>query len=254
MKKKIGVIIAARMGSSRFRGKTLGDLNGKPMLGQLIERVKRSKYGENITVATTNLDSDDEIESYCRELNCDVYRGEVDDVLGRLCGAAEHSGLDVIVEILGDNPLVHSDIIDAVVKLFLSGEYEYVSNLTPEYPKADKLLAQFPIGVRVQVFGLETLLKCENMAFQDKHREHSTSLIAERPELFKTGFVTADGIFEKCEKPEWTFAVNVPKNLELMNQIHSSLFTINKNFNLRDVIDLISRNPKMLKFMGNNAK
>jgi len=254
MKQNIGVIIAARMGSSRFKGKTLSNLYGKPMLGQLIERIRKSKYAQNITVATTYLDIDDEIEKYCGKLNCDVYRGEVDDVLRRLCGAAKHSGYDIVIEILGDNPLVHSDIIDTVVDLFLMGEYDYVSNLTPEYPKADNLLAQFPIGVRVQVFGLETLLKCEKMAFKDKHREHSTSLIAENPELFKTGFVTADGVFDSCEKPEWTFAVNVPKNLELINQIYASLYHVDENFKLKDVIELLSKNSEILKFMGNDAK
>ena len=42
--KDISVIIAARMGSSRFKGKTLSNLYGKPLLYRLIERVKYSQY------------------------------------------------------------------------------------------------------------------------------------------------------------------------------------------------------------------
>ena len=43
IKNKVTVIIAARMGSSRFKGKTMSDLYGKPLIYRLIERVKFSK-------------------------------------------------------------------------------------------------------------------------------------------------------------------------------------------------------------------
>ena len=44
MKEKVGIIIEARMGSTRLASKTLKLLHGKPMLEMLVERLKRVNY------------------------------------------------------------------------------------------------------------------------------------------------------------------------------------------------------------------
>ena len=90
--KDISVIIAARMGSSRFKGKTLSNLHGKPLLYRLIERVKYSQYIDDIILATTNNPEDDLLEDFCLKNSISCYRGSADDVLLRLKEAAVKSG------------------------------------------------------------------------------------------------------------------------------------------------------------------
>jgi len=50
---RVVVIIQARMGSTRLPGKVLKDINGKPMLWHVIDRVMKSKKTDLIVVATT---------------------------------------------------------------------------------------------------------------------------------------------------------------------------------------------------------
>jgi spore coat polysaccharide biosynthesis protein SpsF len=50
---KIGVIIQARMGSTRLSGKVMKELKGKTVLSHVIERVNQSKMIDDIIIATT---------------------------------------------------------------------------------------------------------------------------------------------------------------------------------------------------------
>ena len=60
---------------------------------------------------------------------------------------------------MGDNPFVHSALVDKAMKLFLDKEYDYVATITNEYGTLNPELKRFPIGIRVQVFSLEILIE-----------------------------------------------------------------------------------------------
>ena len=246
----VQALIAARMGSSRFPGKSLADLHGKAMLERMIERIRVSSRIEGVVLATTDLPEDDPLQQWAESLGVGCYRGSAEDVLGRLRGAAEAYEMQTVVEMLGDNPLVHVDLIDAAVDHYMDGEYDYVATLTDEYPKAEATLRRFPIGVRVQVFSAEALQRCEEMAKNPDNREHATSFIAEHPEVFKTGFVEANGAFSSLNRPELTFAVNYRENLDLIRAIFSHCYDDASNFDLSSAIEAYDNNPDMQRLMG----
>ncbi len=247
--KKVSVLIAARMGSSRFPGKTLSDLHGKPMLYRLIERVKKSDIINDVVVATTKKKEDNKLESWCNENGIKIYRGSSNDVLERLKDAAIYYKMQTIVEILGDNPLVHANLIDSCLELFKNG-YDYVATVTNEYPNAEQSLMKFPIGVRVQVMSLATLLRCEQLTKLSHHREHATSFIAENPKLFKTGFLEAKGFHRQSNRPELTFAVNEKKNLELIRKIYEIYYEDNDDFSVNDAVKACESISNFKALMG----
>jgi spore coat polysaccharide biosynthesis protein SpsF len=250
-RRHVTALIAARMGSSRFEAKTLADLHGLPMLNRQIERIRKSDYIDSVVVATTDLPADQQIEDWCKLNDVGCYRGSAKDVLGRLACAARTFNMTNIVEVLGDNPLVHADMIDAAVKLYFEKNVDYVATLTNEYPKAAEGLKKFPIGIRVQVFSITTLVRCSELAKHDCHREHATSYIAENPNLFSTVFVEAVEHFSTCNRPELTFAVNLPKNLELIRFIYKKSYDNNNNFTVQDAIRLFDSTPALKLLMGN---
>ena len=59
---RITGLIAARMGSSRFKGKTLADLGDTPMIEFMIKRVLLSKYVDDIVIATGKGQENDILE------------------------------------------------------------------------------------------------------------------------------------------------------------------------------------------------
>ncbi len=246
MKKKFTAIIAARMGSSRFKGKTLSDLYGLPMIERLLERINFSNKIDEIILATTINSEDDNLEKWCEEVNINCFRGSSEDVLGRIKNAATEYNAEIIVEILGDNPLIHSDLIDACIEKYKNEGGDYVATLTNEYPKADIKMKKFPIGVRVQIFSINTLIKCEKLAQTDNFREHATSFIAHNPDIFSSSFLEADNNFITLNRPELTFAVNHRENLEFINFIYNKCYDNNNNFSISDAIKIYDNN-KVLK-------
>lgn len=246
---KIIALIAARMGSSRFPKKTLAKLHGKPMLERMVERVRFSKNIDQIVIATTDLPEDDILESWAIDMDLGCFRGFSEDVLGRLKHAAEKYSAEVIVEMLGDNPLVHSSLIDKALNEYFKGEVDYVATVTNEYPEADKQLKRFSIGVRVQIFSYDTLALCEKLSKEKSHREHATSFIAENPEIFKTRFIEAKDEFSLLNRPELTFAVNYIENLYLIRKLFDSCYMENNNFTIDQAIHVYDCNTNLKKLM-----
>ncbi len=247
---KVTALIAARMGSSRFPGKSLADLHGKPMLERMIERIRRARGIAGIVLATTDLPEDDSLAGWAEMQGIGCFRGSADDVLGRLHAAAEAFSMDVIVEMLGDNPLVHSVLIEAALGRYAVGDVDYVATVTNEYPKAPSELPRFPIGVRVQVFGIGTIRRCAELAAAPENREHATSFIASHPEIFRTAFVAAEGPFAATHRPDVTFAVNYPRNLELIRAVFDRCYAADVDFPVSKALATFDADPTLFALMG----
>ncbi|MEQ8667405.1 MAG: NTP transferase domain-containing protein [Rhodospirillales bacterium] len=250
----VTALIAARMGSSRFAGKSLADLHGKPMLSRMVERVRRAARVEGVVLATTILPEDDALQDWADAEGVQCFRGSADDVLGRLRAAAERFEMDTIVEMLGDNPLVHASMIDAALDLYEDANPDYVATVTNEYPLAAAELKRFPIGVRVQVFSIETLRRCEERAKTAENREHATSFIASHPEMFETTYVEASGPFAVLNRPELTFAVNFPENLDLIRGVFAECYASGRDFGIEQAIEAVDNDPALMALMGEHGR
>jgi spore coat polysaccharide biosynthesis protein SpsF len=247
---KTTALLAVRTGSSRLPAKALMPILGKPMLERMLERVARAKAIDEIVIATTELAEDDRVEALATRLGARCYRGSVDDVLGRMAGAVEASGADRVVELLGDNPLVHADIIDEVAAFFDAGDYDYAVNVTHEQPNAPPNAARFPIGVRVEVYKPEVIIRCAGETNDPRNREHSTSYIGEHPELFKLGYFEARGPWAALDQPAYTFAVNYQQNFDLVEQVFVGCYPQDENFSLPSVMALLEAKPELINLMG----
>jgi spore coat polysaccharide biosynthesis protein SpsF len=104
--RRVVATISARMGSTRLPGKVLMPLFGEPVLARIVERVSRSKYFDDIVIATSTNSGDDAIEAFCKERGYRCYRGSEDDVLARVYEASISCDADIVYRGMGDSPLV----------------------------------------------------------------------------------------------------------------------------------------------------
>lgn len=124
--KVIGVI-PARYKSSRFLGKSLADICGKPMIWWVYQQCKKVDDFAEIYVAT----DDDKIFLNCRELGINVVMTSAFHQTGtdRVCEVAEKIEADLFVNIQGDEPLLEPDTIQAAIKPFYHSSNLQVTNL-----------------------------------------------------------------------------------------------------------------------------
>ena len=71
--RKVGIILQARMGSSRLPGKVLKLLAGKPMIQWIIERLRLCQRAHALILATSNLPSDQPLVDLAQKLGVCVF-------------------------------------------------------------------------------------------------------------------------------------------------------------------------------------
>lgn len=111
---KTVAIIPARMGSSRFPGKPLVDILGKPMIEHVWRRVSMCKILDEVWVATP----DKEIFDVVEKLSGKAIMTRSDHVMAmdRLAEANETIQADLVVNVQGDEPLIFPEMIEAITK------------------------------------------------------------------------------------------------------------------------------------------
>jgi 3-deoxy-manno-octulosonate cytidylyltransferase (CMP-KDO synthetase) len=110
-------VIPARLGSERFPKKILADINGKPMVAHVAERVKKSKLLEKVVIA---IDAE-ETKQALSDFDFDLVMTSKDHSSGtdRVAQVAkEIDSAEIIINIQGDEPLLDPSVIDGLIQLF----------------------------------------------------------------------------------------------------------------------------------------
>ena len=94
---RIVAIVQARMGSSRLPGKMLKKIVGKTVIEILLTRLKKSKFINEIIVATSVKCENDPLVNEVERLGFNCFRGSELDVLDRFYHTSIQENADVIV-------------------------------------------------------------------------------------------------------------------------------------------------------------
>ena len=224
-------ILQARVSSSRLPGKVLLPILGQPMLALQIERLRRCGKIDHLVVATSDCPSDDPLAALCADLGLPVYRGALEDVLSRFAGAAKPYVPDIVVRLTGDCPLADPPLIDEIIRHFLTGDFDYLSNCAP---------ATYPDGLDVEVFSYRALLKASAEAVLPSHREHVTPFIRKQSELFRIGNHTAD-----IDRSHMRWTVDEPEDFEFVKAVYERLYPHKPDFGTADILALLQSCPEL---------
>src|SRR5712672_233505 len=116
---KILGIIPARFASTRFPGKPLALIAGKPLIQHVVEQCQRAKSLSEIIVATDDTRIWEVAHNFCR---VEMTRPEHPSGSDRIAEVAERCGGDAVMNIQGDEPLIDPAVIDAVAGALATSE------------------------------------------------------------------------------------------------------------------------------------
>ncbi len=216
-RRRIGIILQARMGSTRLTGKVLKLLAGKPMIQWIIERLQACKNADVFVLATSVLEENQPLVDLARKLGVSTFRGSESDVLDRYykCALAYH--LDHVVRATGDNPFVDPEECDRLIEFYFGRQLDYaVASTSPMYG--------YPIGMGVEVFSFEALERSWQEGHAPHHREHVNEYILENPFKFKQDEMLAP--WKKCE-PGLSLTVDTPEQFEFAEEVYSDYLSQN---------------------------
>ncbi len=234
-KGKIVSTIEARYASSRLPGKTLLKICGKPTLELIIERLKKSKYIDEIVVATTINPDCQAIEDLTKKLGVGCFRGSEEDVLDRVLKAAKQYKADIIVELTGDETLIDPKVVDESIEYYLNNKFDYVSN---------ERVRRYPRGLDTKIFSTNVLEEVSRLTNDAADHEHVSLYIYEHPERYSLGSVEAP---EELNHPDWRWTLDTKEDFEFLKSIYEALYPVKKDFDSYDVLNLLKKKPHLLE-------
>lgn len=220
------------MGSTRLPGKTLAHLCGKPLLQLLIDRVRASELVKDVIIATTTNPQDDILAEFAEKQGLKCYRGSEADVLDRTYQTARCYGVDPVVRVTPDCPLLDPSVLDRVILRFLQGGVDYVSNTNPP---------TYPDGMDTEVFSFGALQRAWQEATLASEREHVTPYIWKNTRLFTVANVTCE-----TDLSHVRLTVDYPEDLDFLRAVLKHLPHLDPPPALQDILRVLGTYPELL--------
>jgi len=229
----IRLIIQARMNSTRLPGKIAAPVEGVPLLGRVVERLRAVEDHLDrpfeVVVATSTARADDETQRLCEAIAVPCIRGPEDDVLARyLAATADLDDGDTALRATADNCLYCPRRASRIVQVHLDREADYTSieNLSYVVP---------------EVIRVGALRSMEQRADTPYCREHVTPYF--RNEANSYHIVKLPQTWQGL-RPEIRLTVDTPAELQRTRWIYASLNRNLSLFSLEEVYELCDRHPE----------
>lgn len=160
---KTVLIIQARIGSSRLRGKILKPLAGLDDLTYVVQRCLQIQPVAAVIVATSVKSQDDQVKAWCDEHQVACFRGSETDVLDRYVRAAEPYRPDYVIRVTADCPFVDYELANAMIGAMADKQVD-LFDIEPGIPR----------GLPVEIVSWPALLYMHQHGHENRHREHVT--------------------------------------------------------------------------------
>jgi spore coat polysaccharide biosynthesis protein SpsF len=220
------------MSSSRCPGKVMAIVNGRPLIEWQIRRIERAKFVNRIVVATSVESSDDILAEYLMQIGVEVYRGDLENVMGRFIGVITEFVPDTVIRLTGDCPLTMPNLIDEMASNFDSNQYDYMSNA---------IEPTFPDGLDIEIFKASALNRLSKFELSSEEKEHVTLGFLTRKQEFAVG--SYKGRMDYSHE-RWT--VDYPEDLEFMRKIYSKFVGRETQFTMDEIILVLKSDPAIV--------
>ena len=235
MRKRVVLIIQCRIGSTRLPGKSVMDLAGEPMLGRIIERIRRCINIDEVVLAIPDTKEDLILKDIGIRYGVNVFRGNENDLVDRYYQAAINYNAEIVVRFPADNAVPEPSEIDRIINHHLSlSTRGFSSNL------AEINGSGYPDGIGAEVFDFSLLAEVWHQNTNLNQREH-VHLNFFNYELNEAVDLKWCPIYTlNCpsafKRPDLVLDVNTIEQYQFMRQLYEYLYPKNPNFNIVDII------------------
>lgn len=230
----VWIVVSARMASSRYPGKAVVPLAGRPLLAVLLERMAAVRKVAGVVLATSRMPDNDPLVELAENAGFPVFRGDEEDVLRRYLDCARERGAEHVVRVTGDNPLTDIETVERLVDLHLEQEADYT------YVPGDALL----MGILPEVIKTSALQRSWERGDARHRSELMTLYVKEHPQEFR---IALGALPHGLYRPEYRLTVDEAEDVALMQAVFARLAAPGKLVTTREAIALLDREPALLK-------
>ena len=234
-------VCQARLGSTRFPGKVLEPLDGRPLLAGVLERVSRAEGLDGLVLATSKSPTDDPLAAWCAAEGVACFRGSEADVLGRFVAAGRSAAAAGVVRINCDNPLIDPRYIDELLRRDRGG-VDYLSyRLSDGRPVMKAAVSFFAEWVSMDALG-----RAAATIHDPFLREHVTLGIYQDPDAFEVRFLQVPAF---SDDPDFRFTVDHPEDLRLLEELAEAAGVPFSELTAERAVETVRADPMWLERM-----
>lgn len=226
---RTAAVIQVRVGSTRFPGKALTPLAGKPLTAHILDRVKTVSELDAIILAFPDQPADRVFFDLAAAHGVEAFAGPLTDVLARFQLAVAGKGYDQVVRICADNPLIGAEFIPEALARHRAANADWTA------PRG------LPLGAGFEVIRAAALAIADREATAPHQREHVTPFFYEQPERFT--LLRPD---PPHPYPSLRLTVDTIEDFRLQEKIFGALYRPGKYITVDEVVALLERHPEWL--------
>lgn len=204
------IFIQARMSSSRFPGKILAPLHGKPILKHVIDRAKQVENAEKVIVLTSPEESDNPVVAYLEHINCFYFRGDLSNVFERFQSALKVFPCDYFVRVSADSPFIDSKLIEFMINKIKKNDNDIISNVVKR---------TFPKGQSIEIAKSKTFLSVDRSLLTSEEFEHVFPYFYRNQSCYKI-----DSVENTRDESHLNYCVDTLQDLQRLSDINEKQY------------------------------
>lgn len=258
---KIAVVVACRMKSSRLLKKAILPISGVASVARCLAQCVAVSGVDDVVLATSTLPEDDVLEKYTLGDQVHLWRGDPDDVIDRYLGACDHYGIDVVVRVTADCPLVVPDILEYLLNSHFSSGADYTC------------ATDCAVGSSGEIINASALRHVKACLGEARYSEYMTWYFQNNKDVFKVNMVDLPGeylrgyrmtldypedlkmferFFDVCEKTGGKGEAKRASQIFEILDAHPEITSINSHLTLKyrtdqTLIDLLNEKTRIIK-------
>lgn len=223
-----GIIVVCRLNSKRLPRKALVELNGVPAIERCLINTLASKRSVMTILATSTHQEDEELKNHTLNGRIKFFRGSENDPAARMLEAAELNGIDFIVRVTGDSPLISYELIDYLLESHIraGADFSYFKDT--------------PLGIKPEIINRQTINRLKSMIDTDGYSEYLTLYFKNNPELFQLNEVTPP---DEYRFPQYRLNLDYPEDYRVLKMIFEGLNVGREPLSFSRVRNFLENNP-----------
>lgn len=248
MKNLLGILIQARLGSTRLPGKMQLPFFQERTIPQIIiERLKQAVPEVPIVLCTTIAPEDDALVDLADKCDVACFRGSENDVLTRFIEASEAHGFENIIRVCADNPFLSPLHITMLIDEFNAEPSDYLSfafrDGTP--------IMKGHIGLFAEIMHVDFLKRIATLTSDPLYREHVTNFVYTNREKFRARFLPVPEPF--YDRKDIRLTIDTLADFKYVQELFKKAFkdsdSLHSDLNLNNLFALIQASPEVLQRM-----
>jgi spore coat polysaccharide biosynthesis protein SpsF len=245
---KVGIVIQARKGSTRLPGKVVMPFyNDDSILSIIVHRILEIYPKEQVILATTESEVDDEVASVGNDLGVHVYRGSEEDVLDRFVQVINKYELSGVVRVCADNPFLDVSSFAQFIEWNEESQADYTSyGIADGHPTI-----KTHFGLWAEYVSASALVKASEMTEEKLYIEHVTNFIYGNPDVFEVEIKSLPHNWSK--EKNIRFTLDSKEDFDLLADMYCHFIESKIEMTPKNLISYVKKNKNIENQMANQV-